>query len=57
MGLDPRIPGPRPELKADAQPLSHPGIPVTLVNPISKPSIKKYMYIRKISGYGNIVAR
>ena len=25
--LDPRIPGSRPELKADAQPLSHPGIP------------------------------
>ena len=23
--LDPRIPGLRPELKADAQPLSHPG--------------------------------
>ncbi|XP_072617464.1 AP-4 complex subunit sigma-1 isoform X1 [Vulpes vulpes] len=26
-GLDPRIPGSLPELKADAQPLSHPGIP------------------------------
>ena len=26
-GLDPRIPGSRPELKADAQPLSHPGVP------------------------------
>ena len=24
-GLDPRTPGSRPELKADAQPLSHPG--------------------------------
>ena len=26
-GLDPRIPGSRPEPKADAQPLSHPGDP------------------------------
>ena len=26
-GLDPRTPGSRPELKADAQPLGHPGIP------------------------------
>ena len=25
MGLDPRTPGSRPELKADAQPLSQPG--------------------------------
>ena len=28
VGLDPRIPGSRPEPKADAQSLSHPGIPV-----------------------------
>ena len=28
MGLDPRTPGSRPEPKADAQPLSHPGAPV-----------------------------
>ena len=27
MGLDPGTPGPRPELKAEAQLLSHPGIP------------------------------
>ena len=27
VGLDPRTPGSCPELKADAQPLSHPGIP------------------------------
>ena len=27
MGLDPGTPGSRPELKADAQPLSHPGVP------------------------------
>ena len=27
MGLDPGTPGSRPEPKADAQPLSHPGIP------------------------------
>ena len=28
MGLDSRTPGSQPEPKADAQPLSHPGIPV-----------------------------
>ena len=27
VGLDPRTPGSRPEPKADAQPLSHPGVP------------------------------
>ena len=27
MGLDPRTPGSQPELKAGAQPLSHPGAP------------------------------
>ena len=27
-GLDLRTPGSRPELKADAQPLGHPGVPV-----------------------------
>ena len=27
VGLDPGTPGSRPELKADTQPLSHPGIP------------------------------
>ena len=27
MGLDPKTLGSRPELKADAQPLSHPGVP------------------------------
>ena len=26
VGLDPRTPGSRPERKADAQPLSHPGV-------------------------------
>ena len=26
-GLDPRIPGSRPEPKIDAQPLNHPGVP------------------------------
>ena len=29
MGLDPRIPGSRPELKADAQLLSLPGVPTS----------------------------
>ena len=27
-GLDPRTPGSQPELKADTQPLSHPGVPL-----------------------------
>ena len=27
VGFDPRTPGSQPELKADAQPLSHPGAP------------------------------
>ena len=30
-GLDPRTPGSRPEPKADAQPLSHPGSPHALL--------------------------
>ena len=29
VGLDPRTPGSRPEPTADAQPLSHPGVPLT----------------------------
>ena len=29
MGLDPGTPGSRPEWKAEAQPLSHPGFPVS----------------------------
>ena len=29
-GLDPRTPGSRPEPKADAQPLTHPGAPRTV---------------------------
>ena len=32
VGLDPMTPGSRPELKADAQPLSHPGIPYSYNN-------------------------
>ena len=31
MGLDPRTPGSHPELKADAQLQSHPGVPITLL--------------------------
>ena len=27
MGLDPGTPGSQPELKADAQPVNHPGVP------------------------------
>ena len=30
MGLDPRTPGSCPELKADTQPLSHPGTPTVM---------------------------
>ena len=30
-GLDPRTPGSHPGWKADAQPLSHPGIPNTFI--------------------------
>ena len=29
-GLDPGIPGSHAEMKADAQPLSHPGVPLLL---------------------------
>ena len=31
MGLDPGTPGSRLELKAGAQPLSHPGVPMILI--------------------------
>ena len=38
MGLDPRTPGSQPEPKADAQPLSHPGVPLggLLSEPVAK---------------------
>ena len=32
VGLDPRTPGSRPEPKADAQPLSQPGAPISLTS-------------------------
>ena len=32
MGFDPGTPGSRLEPKADAQPLSHPGVPLSFVN-------------------------
>ena len=32
MGLNSGTPGSHPELKADAQPLSHPGVPVQIFN-------------------------
>ena len=32
VGLDPSTPGSLPELKADAQPLSHPGVPVEVTS-------------------------
>ena len=35
VGLDPRTPGSRPEPKADAQPLSHPGITLSLFFPFA----------------------
>ena len=31
VGLDPGTPRSRPELKADAQPLSHPGVPLFIL--------------------------
>ena len=31
MGIDPRTPGSQPGPKADAQPLSHPGTPETMI--------------------------
>ena len=31
VGLDPGTPGSCPELKADAKPLSHPGVPLVVV--------------------------
>ena len=37
-GLDPRTSGSHPELKADTQPLSHPGVPVTL-------GLKSFFYL------------
>ena len=42
-GLDPRTPGSRPKLKADAQPLSHSGIPRSLFKPAPcmRPNFRK----------------
>ena len=34
VGLDPRTPGSHPGPKADAQPLSHPGIPVMIIDTV-----------------------
>ena len=40
MGLDDRTPGSRPEPKADAQPLSHPGVPLlSVVDRVTPPAI------------------
>ena len=45
VGLDPRTLGPRPEPKADVQPLSHPGVPpLTLVSPSSHLSSSAHIY-------------
>ena len=35
VGLDPRTPGSRPGPKADAQPLSHPGVPISRIKHLS----------------------
>ena len=46
-GLDPRTPGSHPEPKADAQPLSHPGVPRTAileVLPQPARSVGDYVY-------------
>ena len=38
-GLDPRTPGSGPEPKADAQPLSHPGVPINNIIERNQPIV------------------
>ena len=38
-GLHPRTPGSQPELKANTQPLSHPGTPISFLFMVEKYSI------------------
>ena len=39
VGLDPGSPGSRPELKAGAKPLGHPGIPKVLYHFVTRPRV------------------
>ena len=47
MGFDPGTPRPIPELKADAQPLNHPGIPIyeILDQEMTKKSVQLKIFI------------
>ena len=45
MGLDPRIPGSQPEPKANAQPLSHPGVLGTILITNTWDFFKKILFI------------
>ena len=49
MGLDPRTPESQPEPKADAQPLSHPGVPQDVLARILKDQMEKF---GKFAGWG-----
>ena len=56
VGLDSRTPGSYPEPKADAQPLSHPGIPqILLVLTFSLDSLLSYSTMdAELSGWGEL---
>ena len=51
VGLDPRTPGLHPEPKADAQQLSHPGVPGTLGSHLLKPEATT-LFSKKRGGEG-----
>ena len=56
-GLDPETPGPHPEPKAGAQPLSHPGIPTSLFRTAPPPSLvqTKGSFITTDSSLGSLL--
>ena len=52
VGLDPETPGSRPEPKADAQPLSHPGVPYnTLFKLLTTLVAYRNLYFSPVLGY------
>ena len=51
VGLDPGTLGSRPELKADDQPLSHPGIPQKVIL-LKKSKLQRNVSDPRISQYG-----
>ena len=55
-GLDPRTLRSPPELKADAQPLSHPGTPRKFTNYKTLITSKKHLYSNSYTGVSNIWA-